>query len=51
MDDIFDGFVARLTEQAKDLRPGDPAEEPRAPSPRCPRGRPPRTGTSRSRTP
>ena len=26
MDDIFDGFVARLTELAKDLRPGDPAE-------------------------
>ena len=26
MDDIFDGFVARLTERAKDLRPGDPAE-------------------------
>ena len=24
MDDIFDGFVARLTERAKDLRPGDP---------------------------
>ena len=27
MDDIFDGFVARLTERAKDLRPGDPPEE------------------------
>lgn len=26
MDDVFDGFVARLTERAKDLRPGDPAE-------------------------
>ena len=26
MDDIFDGFVARLTERATDLRPGDPAE-------------------------
>jgi succinate-semialdehyde dehydrogenase/glutarate-semialdehyde dehydrogenase len=27
MDDVFDGFVARLTERAKDLRPGDPAAE------------------------
>jgi succinate-semialdehyde dehydrogenase / glutarate-semialdehyde dehydrogenase len=27
MDDVFDGFVARLTEHAKDLRPGDPAAE------------------------
>ena len=27
MDDVFDGFVARLTERAKDLRPGDPAEK------------------------
>ncbi len=27
MNDIFDGFVARLTERAKHLRPGDPAEE------------------------
>jgi succinate-semialdehyde dehydrogenase/glutarate-semialdehyde dehydrogenase len=26
MDDVFDGFVAQLTERAKDLRPGDPAE-------------------------
>jgi len=26
MDDIFDGFVARLTERARDLRRGDPAE-------------------------
>ncbi len=26
MDDVYDGFVARLTERAKDLRPGDPAE-------------------------
>jgi succinate-semialdehyde dehydrogenase/glutarate-semialdehyde dehydrogenase len=26
MDDVFDGFVSRLTELAKDLRPGDPAE-------------------------
>ena len=26
MDDIFDGFVGRLTERATDLRPGDPAE-------------------------
>ena len=26
MDDIYDGFVSRLTERAKDLRPGDPAE-------------------------
>jgi len=26
MDDVFDDFVARLTERAKDLRPGDPAE-------------------------
>ena len=25
MDDVFDGFVARLTERAKELRPGDPA--------------------------
>ncbi len=25
MDDVFDGFVARLTEHAQDLRPGDPA--------------------------
>ena len=24
MDDVFDGFVTRLTERAKDLRPGDP---------------------------
>lgn len=24
MDDIFDGFVSRLTEHAQDLRPGDP---------------------------
>ena len=27
MDDVFDDFVARLVEQAKDLRPGDPAAE------------------------
>jgi len=27
MDDVFDGFVARLTEHAKDLRPGDPKAE------------------------
>jgi succinate-semialdehyde dehydrogenase/glutarate-semialdehyde dehydrogenase len=27
MDDVFDGFVARLTEQARGLRPGDPAAE------------------------
>jgi succinate-semialdehyde dehydrogenase/glutarate-semialdehyde dehydrogenase len=27
MDDVFDGFVARLTEHALDLRPGDPAAE------------------------
>jgi succinate-semialdehyde dehydrogenase / glutarate-semialdehyde dehydrogenase len=27
MDDVFDGFVTRLTEHAKDLRPGDPAAE------------------------
>jgi succinate-semialdehyde dehydrogenase/glutarate-semialdehyde dehydrogenase len=27
MDDVFDGFVARLTEHAKDLRPGDPNAE------------------------
>jgi succinate-semialdehyde dehydrogenase/glutarate-semialdehyde dehydrogenase len=27
MDDVFDGFVARLTEHAKDLRPGDPVAE------------------------
>jgi succinate-semialdehyde dehydrogenase/glutarate-semialdehyde dehydrogenase len=26
MNDIYDGFVSRLTERAKDLRPGDPAE-------------------------
>jgi succinate-semialdehyde dehydrogenase/glutarate-semialdehyde dehydrogenase len=26
MEDVYDGFVARLTERAKDLRPGDPAE-------------------------
>ncbi|MGA9749076.1 MAG: aldehyde dehydrogenase family protein, partial [Nocardioides sp.] len=26
MDGIYDGFVSRLTERAKDLRPGDPAE-------------------------
>ncbi|MGI8522799.1 MAG: NAD-dependent succinate-semialdehyde dehydrogenase [Nocardioides sp.] len=25
MDDVFEGFVSRLTERAKDLRPGDPA--------------------------
>ena len=27
MDDVFDDFVARLTERAKGLRPGDPADE------------------------
>jgi succinate-semialdehyde dehydrogenase/glutarate-semialdehyde dehydrogenase len=27
MDDVFDDFVARLTEHARDLRPGDPAAE------------------------
>lgn len=27
MDDVFDDFVARLTEHAMDLRPGDPAAE------------------------
>jgi succinate-semialdehyde dehydrogenase/glutarate-semialdehyde dehydrogenase len=27
MDDVFDGFVARLTEHALDLRPGDPTSE------------------------
>ncbi|WP_375425749.1 NAD-dependent succinate-semialdehyde dehydrogenase [uncultured Friedmanniella sp.] len=27
MDDVFDGFVARLTEHAQDLRPGDPTTE------------------------
>ncbi len=27
MDDVFDGFVARLTEHAKGLRPGDPTAE------------------------
>ena len=27
MDDVFDGFVAQLTEHAKDLRPGDPTAE------------------------
>ncbi len=27
MDDVFDGFVARLTERATGLRPGDPVEE------------------------
>jgi succinate-semialdehyde dehydrogenase/glutarate-semialdehyde dehydrogenase len=27
MDDVFDGFVARLTEHAKDLSPGDPTAE------------------------
>lgn len=27
MDDVFEGFVARLTDHAKDLRPGDPAAE------------------------
>ncbi len=26
MEDVYDGFVGRLTELAKDLRPGDPAE-------------------------
>src|SRR3954453_18779772 len=26
MDEVYDDFVARLTERAKDLRPGDPAE-------------------------
>jgi len=26
MDDIFEGFVSKLTERAKDLRPGNPAE-------------------------
>ncbi|MBC7630219.1 NAD-dependent succinate-semialdehyde dehydrogenase [Aeromicrobium sp.] len=27
MDDIFDGFVAKLTEHARGLRPGNPAED------------------------
>ena len=27
MDDIYDGFVAELAKQAKDLKPGNPAEE------------------------
>ena len=27
MDDVYDDFVARLTELAKDLEPGDPAED------------------------
>lgn len=27
MDDVFDGFVARLAERARDLRPGDPTIE------------------------
>lgn len=27
MDDIYDGFVARLTQRAKGLQPGNPAEE------------------------
>jgi succinate-semialdehyde dehydrogenase / glutarate-semialdehyde dehydrogenase len=27
MDDVFDGFVARLTERAKGLQPGDPSAE------------------------
>ena len=27
MDDIYDGFVAKLTEHAKGLKPGNPAEE------------------------
>jgi succinate-semialdehyde dehydrogenase/glutarate-semialdehyde dehydrogenase len=27
MDEVFDGFVARLTERAKDLHPGDPTAE------------------------
>jgi len=27
MDDIFEGFVSKLTERAKGLRPGDPAED------------------------
>ncbi len=26
MEDVYEGFVAQLTERAKDLRPGDPAE-------------------------
>ena len=26
MEDVYDGFVSRLTELAKDLKPGDPAE-------------------------
>src|SRR5213079_40934 len=26
MEDVYDGFVSRLTERALDLKPGDPAE-------------------------
>ena len=38
MDDVYDGFVARLTELAKDLRPGDPRPRRRARSRPCRRG-------------
>ena len=51
MDDIFDDFVAQLTERAKDLAPGTRPRGPRARSPRCPRAPPPRCSPSRSRTP
>ena len=52
MDDVFDDFVARLTEQGQGAAPRRPAAaEEAAPSPRCPRARPPSAWPSRSRTP
>ena len=51
MDDVFDGFVARLTEHAKDLRPGDPTPRRRARSRRSRRGGPRRPWPSRWTTP
>ena len=50
MDDVYDGFVARLTELAKDLRPGNPAEPSQGTFAPCPRGPRPRTWPSRLRT-
>ena len=51
MDDVYDGFVNRLTDLAKDLRPGDPAEEPKALSHRCRHGPRPSGWPSRWKTP
>ena len=52
MDDVFDGFVARLTEHAKDLRPGDPtAEEDGTFAPLSSRARRGEPGRAGARTP